>query len=191
MIVGVSLSLLALVGVVPALLLRPMSDPVPLAICSGGVFGIGIMGMRSVNHSRAAKRTRVARRRFLVARTWSGQRNLDLHQLATVRAKRYLSESGTYTTYVIARDRHGVTVTVGKPADITVIRNAVDQMAAGNPALWPRVSRCARHALGMQPLAWPLPALWSLAAGALLLLNMFGYTYVVIVIGTPDFFSSP
>ncbi|MFD5465721.1 hypothetical protein ACFWIQ_23225 [Kitasatospora sp. NPDC127059] len=82
------------------------------------------------------------------ARTWSGAREVDLTNLATVRAWEALSRSGS-VTFVRLSDRSGggVILTVAD-RDVQLIADAVRRYGAGYVSPW------AMTLLGLKPTRW-------------------------------------
>lgn len=173
--VTVALALLALaaVGVIPALALRPLDEPVILALPAGFVVAFGIDGIRAVCNARGPGRRLTGTGRFATARTWSGPRTIDVGDLASVRARRIVGR-GRNVTYIIAADTAGVRVAVSKEPDIQRIRRAVLEKQSQPRPSPVRVSLLARGAMRIGPLPARLSAAWSLGSIGLSLLVTAG-----------------
>jgi hypothetical protein len=169
----VTLALLALaaVGVIPALALRPLDDPVLLAFPAGFVVAFGIDGVRALCNARGPGRRLTGTGRYATARTWSGPRTIDVGDLASVRARRIVGR-GRSLTYIITADTAGVRIAVSKEPDIQRIRRAVLEQE-NQPGLAPvRVSLLARGAMRIGPLPAWASAAWNLGSIGLTLVVM-------------------
>jgi hypothetical protein len=171
--VALALLGLAAVGVIPALVLRPLDDPVLLAFPAGVVAAFGIDAIRAVCDARGPGRRLTGAGHFATARTWSGPRTIDVGDLASVRARRIVGR-GSSATYIIAADTAGVRVAVSKEPDIQRIRRAVleQQSQPGPPPV--RVSLLARGAMRIGPLPGWASVAWSLGSIGLSVLVIAG-----------------
>jgi hypothetical protein len=141
------------------------------------------MVARTLGHSRD-ERTPVRDGRYLSARTWTGDRCLDLRDLRSVRAKRIVSGSILKPhDYLILCDRRGVSVTISKPDDFALIRSAVMGGHQGQGIAALRVSLAARYVLGLKPLPALASLAWRFMAAMPMLVFMCGYISVVLVCG--------
>lgn len=180
--VTIALAVALVLLIVPALLLRPMSDPAPLGFASGLVIGFGLDCLRHVSNVRGRKRLLSKTYRYLTAPTWTGMRTIDLRDLRSVRARRVAGRFGT-TTYVVVLDREGVRMSFSETKDVERIRRAVTGQLSRGDASPVRVSRFAAAALGLRPLPPGMSALWSLGSVEVALLAAFGAVFTIIAIG--------
>lgn len=89
---------------------------------------------------------------YLIARTLTGERSVDLNRITTVRLLTTFSYSGAYRCLLV-RDAHGVRLGVTTERSRRKLRRAIEKAEAnaarGVPG--PRVSRAARAHLGLDP----------------------------------------
>ncbi|MFF1303982.1 hypothetical protein [Streptomyces sp. NPDC058307] len=152
---------LAAVMVVPALLAAPMTDPSPVFMTAGLLSGFGSFALPHLCVARKPWRRHGPGTRFLTARTWTGSRTIDLHQLRSVRTWKEVYQAGS-TTYLIVTDAAGNRLSfASSEADRLIRRYAVERphvVLDGHPI---RVSRLAQADQGVRPLSRSLSALRS------------------------------
>lgn len=157
-----------LVGLVPSLVALAGVRVVLLAFVLGLVAAIGVTSTRHLcaamrkqkgKHSRGTQYSH-----YLSARTPTGYRTIDLHDLASVRARRLVGRAWPPLDFVIARDRRGVCIAFSAKPDLRIIREALAEMTQRSPAPAVRVSRLARAVLGTQPLPGIVSVLWALSS---------------------------
>jgi hypothetical protein len=162
---------LAAVWLIPALALRPLAEPVLLALPVGVAVGIGVDLIRAAGTVTRSRREFSAHSRYLTVSTWTGLRTIDLRGLKRVRAQRSVSRTSK-TTYLTVTDTAGVHVVFRAPRDIKAIRRALETGMQGAEPV--KVSRLARGVLGTQPLPGWLSALWTLGSAGLSVLIVLG-----------------
>ncbi|MFD8737983.1 hypothetical protein ACFV06_24150 [Streptomyces sp. NPDC059618] len=152
---------LAVIMVVPALLAAPMADPAPVFMTAGVVAGAGCYALPHLCVARKPWYRHGPASRFLTARTWTGHRTIDLHDLRSVRTWKEVYRGGA-TTYLVVTDASGTRLGfTGPEADRLIRRYAVERRETPRSHVT-RVSRLARADLGIKPLAPGLSALRSL-----------------------------
>jgi hypothetical protein len=182
-IVALSLAALAVVTVVPALLVRPLTNPGGFAIFTGVAAGFGLWLLRGSCWAIGSYRLHSQSSRFLTARTWTGRRTIDLRAIKSIRARKII---GRWTaSYLIVRDTSGVCLAFRDQQDILLVgRMLEEQRRQERPAAPVRISRLARAVLGISPLSRSLSALWALASVALTAVTAFSPVLVVGLIVT-------
>ena len=129
--------------------------------------------------SRAQERRKIPakqslRRSRVVVST--GPRTIDLRELRSVQARRITGRTWPPLDYVIVRDSAGVRMAFCAPADLKLIRTALEESRRQPPpAVTPRVSRLAGAVLGISPLPRGMSALWGLGSGELPVAAMFAF----------------
>jgi hypothetical protein len=183
LIVTLSLAALAVVTVVPALLVRPLSNPGGFAIFTGVAAGFGLWLLRGSCWAIGSYRLHSQSSRFLTARTWTGRRTIDLRAVKSIRTRKIF---GRWTaSYLIVRDTSGVCLAFRDQPDILLVgRMLEEQQRQQRQAAPVRISRLARAVLGISPLSRGLPALWALASVALMAVTAFAPVPVVWLIVT-------
>ncbi|MFD5819535.1 hypothetical protein [Streptomyces sp. NPDC127038] len=153
---------LAVIMVVPALLAAPMADPAPVFMTAGVVAGAGCYALPHLCVARKPWYRHGPASRFLTARTWTGHRTIDLHDLRSVRTWKEVYRGGA-TTYLVVTDSSGTRLGfTGPEADRLIRRYAVERRRETPRSHVTRVSRLARADLGIKPLSPGLSALRSL-----------------------------
>ena len=182
--VTLSLAALAVIWIVPALALRPLADPAPLAFGTGIVVGIGVMLVRGTSNALGSRRSQTATLRFLTASTRTGLRTIDVRNLKRVRARRLAGRYG-HITYLVVTDASGVRISFRSQQDIRFIRCALKEgERQPQHTIEVKVSRLAKDAMGVQPLPRGVSPLWSLASAELYLLIMLGCAFTIIGIAS-------
>jgi hypothetical protein len=172
LIVTLSLAALTSVAVVPALLVRPLSNPGGFAIVTGLAAGFGLWLLRGSCAAIGSYRLHSKSSRFLTARTWTGRRTIDLRAVQSLRARKI---PGRWTvSYLIVRDTSGVCLAFSDPEDIRLADRMLEEQRRQERQAAPvRISRLACAVLGISPLSRSLSVLWALASVALLLITVF------------------
>ena len=88
---------LAAVWLIPALVLRPLAEPILLAFPVGFVVVVGIDLIRAAGTATRSRREFRAHSRYLTVSTWTGLRTIDLRGLKRVRAQRIASMTSKAT----------------------------------------------------------------------------------------------
>jgi len=183
-VAALSLTVLAAVWVVPALILRPVADPAALAWPGGLVVGLGFILVRGAGNARGARRLYNAPMRYLTAFTWTGPRTIDLSDLKRIRARRIAGGVGGFAysvTYLMVTDSAGVRISFSDPKDFRLVRQALEDWTIKEQHTVPvKVSRLARHVLGIQPLPAGASALWTLASVELPILIILLCVFTII-----------
>ena len=165
------------VGLVPSLVALAGVRVDLLAFALGLVAALGVESARSLcaamrkqkgKHSRGTQYSH-----YLSARTPTGYRTIDLHDLASVRARRLAGRTWPPQDFVIARDRSGACIAFSTQPDLRIIREAVAQSTHRSSAPAVRVSRLARAVLGIQPLPGIVSVLWALGSVEVVILVAF------------------
>ncbi|MFI9604765.1 hypothetical protein ACIHCX_33810 [Streptomyces sp. NPDC052043] len=120
---------LIVIMVVPAVLVASLAEPAPVFMTAGVAAGFGFWALPHACNARTPRRRHGPDSRYLTARTWTGHRTIDLQALTHVRGWREVYRSGS-TTYVVATDAFGVRLGFSDPADLRLIRRAVERMQA-------------------------------------------------------------
>jgi hypothetical protein len=154
--------------IVPPLVLRPMTDPAPLAFPLGGVVAFGAFLLRELSDVRGSLRDFTETGRYLTVRTWTGKRTLDLENLRSVRTRQIAGRAGSLT-YLVVTDAAGVRMSLENRKDVELITRAVRRQQIRKNAPDVEVSRPAAEALGLRPLRRWARGLQGLASAELLL----------------------
>lgn len=159
------------IGFVPALLLRPLSGGTLSAVevPTWVVTMLTLLFLRSAEQ--AGKMRYGSAARYVTARTFYGDRTLDLGSLRSVRAYAVPSRSGVGSgTYLLLRDTAGTRIAFSKRHDLAMIRAAIDRQRSrpGTPRI--RVSPFARSVLASGIWASVSAFLWSLASSVVFVL---------------------
>ncbi|MEV6018289.1 MULTISPECIES: hypothetical protein [unclassified Streptomyces] len=153
---------LAVIMVVPALLAAPMADPAPVFMTAGVIAGAGCYALPHLCVARKPWYRHGPASRFLTARTWTGHRTVDLHNLRSVRTWKEVYRGGA-TTYLVITDAFGTRLSFTSPeADRLVRRYAIERRQGTLKSHAMRVSRLAQADLGIKPLSPSVSALRSL-----------------------------
>ncbi|GAA1983436.1 hypothetical protein GCM10009738_72990 [Kitasatospora viridis] len=143
----------------PALWVRPAPDP-PFVLFVAFVGGLLPMLAATTCSARGPLRVHEADPNLLTARTGTGERTVDLGQIARISSFEFLSR-GTYDSpALIVKDRRGVRLGVTTLEGYRLVRDAVERQAAMPVVPAPRISRTARRILDEA-----LPAWWEFLRG--------------------------
>lgn len=153
---------LSVIMVVPALLAAPMADPAPIFMTAGVIAGAGYYALPHLCVARKPWYRHGPASRFLTARTWTGHRTIDLHNLRSVRTWKEAFRGGA-TTYLVITDASGTRLSFASPqADRLIRRYAIERRQDTLKSHAIHVTRLAQADLGIKPLPRSLSALRSL-----------------------------
>jgi hypothetical protein len=153
---------LAVIMVVPALLAAPLADPSPIFMTAGVIAGFGCCALPHLCVARKPWHRHGPASQFLTARTWTGHRTIDLHDLRTVRTWKEVYRGGA-TTYLIITDASGTRLGFASTqADRLIRRYAIERPQGTRKSHAVRVTRLAQADLGIKPLPRGLSAFRSL-----------------------------
>ncbi|SDL02948.1 hypothetical protein SAMN05421806_116150 [Streptomyces indicus] len=113
----------------------------------------------------------------LTARTWTGERTLDLSVIEQVQLWTGFSYGGVSDRVILVRDRHGVCLGLADAADHRRLRRALEQQSAGE--VHPKVSRAAKTQLGLVSGGLAVHTVLSWLAT---ILGLSGYAWIVMVL---------
>ena len=153
---------LAVITVVPAMLAAPLADPAPIFMTAGVIAGFGCFALPHLCVARKPWHRHGTASRYLTARTWTGHRTIDLHNLRSVRTWKETYRGGA-TTYLLLTDASGTRLGFASPQADRLIRRYAIERPRDTPTHHPiRVTRLAQADLGIKPLPRGLSGLRSL-----------------------------
>ncbi|MGW1001086.1 hypothetical protein [Streptomyces sp. NPDC002520] len=180
---GIVMGLVA-ITVVPAVLVAPLADPVPVFMTAGVVAGFGFFALPRLRLARRPWHRHGPDSRFLTARTWTGHRRIDLHDLRSVRTWKEAYRGGA-STYIVVTDASGTRLGFESPEADRLIRRYAVERPRETPGRHPvHVTRLAQADLGIKPLPRGLSPLRSLLSVGRTVLLVVGPMMVSAYIAT-------
>jgi hypothetical protein len=98
-----AIAAIAAIWIVPAMAVRPVTDPAALAFPVGLAAGLSLVLVRRLCNARDSRRLSGASGRFLTASTWAVPRTIDMRDLKRIRARRVDGRLGS-VTYLVVTD---------------------------------------------------------------------------------------
>lgn len=142
---------------------HPFSDASPVFMTAGATAGIGCSALPHMCVARKPRRRHGPNLCFLTARTWTGNRTIDLRAITQVRTWKEV-DRGSSTTYILMTDASGVRLSFSDSADHRLIRQIVERRRKESGSSPLHVSRLALADLRIKPLPRPLSGLRSFLA---------------------------
>ena len=177
-----SLTGLAAVWVIPALLLRPLADPALLGFGTGFVVWIGTELIRNMANVRNPDQFPTPQVRLLTVRTWTGPCTIDMRDLKRVRARRSVSKV-RIINHIMVTDGAGVRIAFAGDNDraVRLVQRALADQMRRPPGRGPaRVSLAAARVLETRPVPWWVSPVWTVASALLPILIVLACAFTVI-----------